>query len=142
MFMKLVLLRRCFSETKPKCDILLSFRRKLSALEYLASAMKVAPEQKRRLPPEESSKNRVVKTFFSGPEDVDLSFASLPKTEPPNSALTTPDPVTDDNEGEFTFTKASTSTILIARKKDARRLSVDTRNATSLILLDRFYGYI
>lgn len=72
MFRRLFILKCCFSEAKPKCDILLSFRRKLSALEYLASSMKVAPLQKRLLPPEESSKNRVVKTFFSGPDDVFL----------------------------------------------------------------------
>lgn len=74
MSFKFLFLKRFFSSEakKPNTDVLLSFRRKLSALEYISSSMRVTPEQKRQLPLEEASKNRVVKAFFSGPEDVIL----------------------------------------------------------------------
>ena len=55
---------------KQDSNILLSFRRKLTALEYISSSMKVTPEQKHRLTPEEISKNQVARTFFTGPDDV------------------------------------------------------------------------
>ena len=72
MLRKSFILKRFFTTIDAKSDILLSFRRKLSALEYISSSMKVSPDQKRQLTSEEVSKNRVVKAFFSGPDDVIL----------------------------------------------------------------------
>lgn len=69
---KLFTIRRFFSNQACEGDILLCFRKKLTSLEYLSSAMKVSPDQKRRLSIEEASKNRVVKAFFTGPDDVIL----------------------------------------------------------------------
>lgn len=73
---KLLLGKRFFFSQKTyrnqSSNILLSFRRKLSALEYISSSMRVSPEQKRMLPLDEVGKNRVVKAFFQGPEDVRL----------------------------------------------------------------------
>jgi len=81
--------RRFFSNLKNEGDILLSFRKKLSALEYISSSMKVAPEQKRRLSEEEASKNRVVRAFFSGPNDVIL-YDHAKKEIPSDKSINSP----------------------------------------------------
>ena len=68
----LFFLKRLFSTSHNENNVLINFRKKLSALEYVSSSMRVDPLKTRKLSSEELQNNRIVKAFFGGPDEVSI----------------------------------------------------------------------
>lgn len=70
--------------------ILLNFRRKLSALEYISSSMQVPLTSTRKLSTSELQNNRIVKTFFSSDPDEVSIYEHLNKVSVPDTSINYP----------------------------------------------------